>query len=738
MQKNEFTDRLKETSPVPERISPESIEKKLEAQKRSRISVKRRAVSAAAAVALVVGGSAGYLYKSGYFDKEFVPKTKSIQYEDTASQQGTLISSSESGSGTNKTYKLSGLKTLSYDELGDYIKKNYQRSTYYTSGTDDVFTAMDGISTRNSAITEEAEAVSDGAAADNSDEEKSADYSKTYTQEEGIDEADIVKTDGKSIFYLTAGHIFAIECDSGKMEDHLIDFKELFGDEYKASGAQEMYLDGGTLTVILSSRNSYNYTCWDEDRSSLTNLSLNQPTTNVITFDVSDLDSIKPTGKYTVQGSYVSSRMADSRVYLVTDSNLTYCDTYEKGGIPEFAPIYTVNGSKHYVSSGDIFIPENTNAPRGYTNLSLIDTKNKCLPIAVKSFLGSGSEIYQTAERLILISAYYDYEADRTRTTLTAIDTADGALEPVASSSVDGYIKDKYSLSYKNNVLSVVTNESYYDAVSYEMHYDNYLYCFDDRLTLLGKTESFGKDETVKSVTYKDNYAYVVTFMQTDPLFAIDLSDPKKPTIVSELKMPGFSTHMRPFTEGRIVGFGNTANEETGRTTGLKLSVYDNTDPNNVKELAKAELTADTADSIDPLDIQVYYSSAATYDEKALLIDPEKNIIAFPYYIYDYRKYESFSDYLTTTGYRFYSYTDEEGLTLKGTYSIKNEHDRDDNMQDKDFIRAAYIGDTYYLFYNCGVISVNAESFEKIDELELKTPYDDETIWYDDEYMTYD
>ena len=738
MQKNEFTDKLKETSPVPERISPESIEKKLEAQKRSRISVKRRAVSAAAAVALVVGGSAGYLYKSGYFDKEYVPKTKSIQYEDTASQQGTLISSSESGSGTNKTYKLSGLKTLSYDELGDYIKKNYQYSTNYTSETDDVFTAMDGISTRNSAITEEAEAVSDGAAADNSDEEKSADYSKTYTQEEGIDEADIVKTDGKSIFYLTAGHIFAIECDSGKMEDHLIDFKELFGDEYRSSGAQEMYLDGGTLTVILSSRNSYNYTCWDEDRSSLTNLSLNQPTTNVVTFDVSDLDSIKPTGKYTVQGSYVSSRMADSRVYLVTDSNLTYCDTYEKGGIPEFAPIYTVNGSKHYVSSGDIFIPENTNAPRGYTNLSLIDTKNKCLPIAVKSFLGSGSEIYQTAERLILISAYYDYEADRTRTTLTAIDTADGALEPVASSSVDGYIKDKYSLSYKNNVLSVVTNESYYDTISYEMHYDNYLYCFDDRLTLLGKTESFGKDETVKSVTYKDNYAYVVTFMQTDPLFAIDLSDPRKPTIVSELKMPGFSTHMRPFTEGRIVGFGNTANEETGRTTGLKLSVYDNSDPNNVKELAKAELTADTADSIDPLDIQVYYSSAATYDEKALLIDPEKNIIAFPYYIYDYRKYESFSDYSTTTGYRFYSYTDEEGLVLKGTYSIKNEHDRDDNMQDKDFIRAAYIGDTYYLFYNCGVISVNAESFEKIDELELKTPYDDETIWYDDEYMTYD
>ena len=738
MQKNEFTDKLMETSPVPERISPESIEKKLEAQKRSRISVKRRAVSAAAAVALVVGGSAGYLYKSGYFDKEFVPETKNIQYEDTASQQGTLINSSESGSGTNKTYKLSGLKTLSYDELGDYIKKNYQHSANYVSETDDVFTAMDGISTRNSAITEEAEAVSDGAAANNSDEEKSADYSKTYTQEEGIDEADIVKTDGKSIFYLTAGHIFAIECDSGKMEDHLIDFKELFGDEYISSGAQEMYLDGGTLTVILNSRNSYNYTCWDEDRSSLTNLSLNQPTTNVITFDVSDLDSIKPTGKYTVQGSYVSSRMADSRVYLVTYSNLTYCDTYEKGGIPEFAPIYTVNGSKHYVSSGDIFIPENTNAPRGYTNLSLIDTKNKCLPIAVKSFLGSGSEIYQTAERLILISAYYDYEADRTRTTLTAIDTADGALEPIASSSVDGYVKDKYSLSYKNNVLSVVTNESYYDARSYEMHYDNYLYCFDDRLTLLGKTESFGKDETVKSVTYKDSYAYVVTFMQTDPLFAIDLSDPRKPTIVSELKMPGFSTHMRPFTEGRIVGFGNTANEETGRTTGLKLSVYDNSDPNNVKELAKAELTADTADSIDPLYIQVNYSSAATYDEKALLIDPEKNIIAFPYYIYDYRKYESFSDYSTTTGYRFYSYTDEEGLVLKGTYSIKNEHDRDDNMQDKDFIRAAYIGDTYYLFYYCGVISVNAESFEKIDELELKTPYDDETIWYDDEYMTYD
>lgn len=243
----------------------------------------------------------------------------------------------------------------------------------------------------------------------------------------------------------------------------------------------------------------------------------------------------------------------------------------------------------------------------------------------------------------------------------------------------------------------------------------------NDNLEVLGKTDSFGNGEEIKSVTYKDGYAYIVTFMQTDPLFAIDLHDPKNPVIVSELKMPGFSTHMRPFTDGRIVGFGYTADEETGITTGLKLSVYDNSDPDNVKELDKVEITENSDEYSD-----IYISSTGAYDVKALLIDPDKNIIAFPYYevCYNYddetyavnkSKYES--------GYRFYSYDDKNGLVFKGEYKTKDEINGDNyysyNMN--DFVRAAYIGNVYYLFYDCGIVSLDMEGMNVIEDKDLSS-----------------
>ena len=745
MKQNGFTDKLKETSPVPERISPENIEKKLYEQKRSRISIRRRAVSAAAAVAVVAGGTAGYLYKGGYFDKEFTPKTAEIQYEDTAKNRADSSNDSSSSDTPisddtqQKTYELKGLKSLSYDELDDYIKENYNYKTYF--GDEEVFYGDMNVAE----MAEEADGdvyTSKNAAAKGAvDDEASGtkEHSETYRQEEGVDEADIVKTDGKNIYYLSEGHVFAIECDNGKMEEHMIDFKELFGDEYKLSFAREMYLDGGSLTVIADSSNAYDYTCWkDSNMDDYVNETRYQPTVNVITFDVTDLDNIKETGKYTMQGNYISSRMVDGKLYLTSSCALSYFGTYEKGGIPEFAPVYEVNGEKHYVSSGDIFVSDSPENIWGYTNLSLVDTRKECRPAGIKTFLGYSSEIYQTADRLFLISNFYDYQSDSQNVRLISIDTENGTLEPLSSGKLKGNVKDKYSLSYRDGVLSVVTNESRYDNETYEMLYNNYLYNLDEQLDILGRTESFGDGEVVKSVTYNDGYAYVVTFMQTDPLFAIDLHDPKNPTVVSELKMPGFSSHMRPFTEGRIVGFGNTADEDTGRTTGLKLSIYDSSDPNNVKELDKVEMK-----ELDTRDKTVYISSAAEYDEKALLIDAEKNIIAFPYYVseHDSRSFHTLSN---KSGYRFYSYSDEEGLTLKGEYKIVKYYSEDEDYYGlyNSFVRAAYIGDVYYLFYDCGIVSVDMNTFEEIDNINLAELFKDDEEWVryygiDDEFLVF-
>ncbi len=764
MQKNEFTDKLRETSPVPESISPENIEKKIYAAQRSKISLRKRMISAAAAFAIIAGGTAGYLYGTGYFDKKDSPikttssssSSSSSDKDSSADDSSQVIKSGKSEDGTEfddtKSVELAGLKSMNYDELNEYIKENFKDRSYNFRDN------IGELETNEAVADEEAEpeatkGKSSDAAAANDD--GSHDYSQTYNQEAGVDEADIVKTNGENIFYLAGSCVFAIDCEGGSMKGQLIDFTKLCSEDFGGYTAREMYLDGGTLTVVLQSTAGYYYS-WHYDEDEDSNFKevrpIYEPTCYVVDLDVNNIDDIKITGKYSIQGTYSNSRMVDGKLYLTAIQNVHYRDNdnYEKTGVPEFAPVYKVNGEKHYVSSGDIFVPtEDVKENLGYTTVSLIDTKDMCRPVSIKSSLGYTHEIYQSADRLILLGSYSD-EVDGTWksfTRLTMFDTSNGALAPMASTVLEGRVNDRFSVNYNNNVVSVAVNESYYDDAEYKMHYNNYLYTLDSKLEVLGKSDNFGDGEVIKSVTFKDNYAYIVTFMQTDPLFAIDLSDPAKPTIVSELKMPGFSTHMRAFTQGRLVGFGNTAEEEHGRVTGIKLSVYDNSDPNNVKELDKAEFEYNEHTD----NIAHYISSTATYDEKALLIDADRNIIAFPYteekYTYYYRDATDDEKVdLYTTGYKFYSYTDGKGLELIGEYKNEvdvfqytEEHQGENYYDDlySDFLRAVYIDDVYYLFNTTGVVSVNAKTFEKIDEENLKAiaperfarDYD---VYYDD------
>ncbi|MBO6140444.1 MAG: beta-propeller domain-containing protein [Ruminococcus sp.] len=735
MKQNGFTDKLKETSPVPERISPENIEKKLIAQKRSRISVSRRAVSAAAALAIIVGGGAGYLYKSGYFDKELMRETSSVGQEESSSQKGSLVDSAfdpsvDPGIVTPqpkaKTYELTGLKTMSYDELGEYFEKNY-RDTYRYGIPETVNEAQ--------SFDDEATEEADGDAtkktnATNSDEnaDRKKDYSETYKQEKGVDEADIIKTDGENIFMIDDGFLFAVKADNGDMEEKLIDFTELFGEDYNNFYANEMYLDGETLTVILSSANRRSFSCWaDEEKRTLDDMTVSVSTVSVAAFDISDIDNIRNTGRYSIQGNYSDSRMIKGRLYLTTSSGLNYYGTYEKGGKPEFAPVYTVNGQEHYVSSDDIFIPDNVNG-WGYTNLSLIDIPDECRPISIKSILSANANIYQTADRLVLFSYYYNYNSDedyKPQSLLVSFDTENGVLEPMASAILDGTIHDKYSLCYADGVLSVAVTEDKYDSLHYQMKYNNYLYTLDEKLDIIGKSESFGDDEVIKSVTYKDGYAYIVTFMQTDPLFAIDLHDPKNPTIVSELKMPGFSSHMRTYSEGRIIGVGSTADESTGRTTGIKVSMYDNTDPDDLKELDKIEYVSSEEESADKgYMTKTEYNSI--HDEKSLLIDSGRKLIAFPlgYWKSDIEKdndgYYSNNIQKAVCGYAFYTYSDEKGFELLGKFEDEYDYKQmaDNGIYASPYTRALYIGDYYYLFNGNGIVCLD-ESFELTDRADL-------------------
>ncbi len=139
----------------------------------------------------------------------------------------------------------------------------------------------------------------------------------------------------------------------------------------------------------------------------------------------------------------------------------------------------------------------------------------------------------------------------------------------------------------------------------------NYLYILDEKLNELSKIEDIAKDEQVYSARFIGKTGYVVTYKQTDPLFSIDLSDPKNPQIIGELKIPGFSEYLHPYGDGLLLGIGMDVDETGTITNGVKLSMFDISNPEDVAEVQKYVM-------------EDCYSTNVTYEYKAAMIDVEK------------------------------------------------------------------------------------------------------------------
>jgi inhibitor of cysteine peptidase len=142
----------------------------------------------------------------------------------------------------------------------------------------------------------------------------------------------------------------------------------------------------------------------------------------------------------------------------------------------------------------------------------------------------------------------------------------------------------------------------------------------EQKLEIIGETPPYGAKEDIRSVRFVGNTAYVVTFKKTDPLFAIDVSEPQKPKILGELKIPGFSTYMHPLDKGSLIGLGFDASDD-GKVAyfqGLQLSLFETHDPMNMKRKAVEILGVRGS------------SSAAIQDHRAFFLDKSSGVLAFP------------------------------------------------------------------------------------------------------------
>ena len=480
------------------------------------------------------------------------------------------------------------------------------------------------------------------------------DYSGTNVQVAGVDEGDIVKTDGAYIYVIHGEELIIFKADGANTVE--VCRRKVGMSDYSESGEKadysyrsenkspdQMFVSDGRLALI------FNYSKYDEARVDGKWVSNNKNYTCIDFYDVSDPASPKMLQSYGQDGYILGSRLMDGKLYLMTNYWVWNC---EEGDPSTYVPVLYKGGEMHILPAGKIYIN-----PWGCSSTEYVvgcgyDMASGAR-FAEQSVLGCGDKLYMNAGGIYVLGSNWFDNVTRTykESVYTVEEHESGAetqiirfdlddLKVMASGKVPGSMESQFSADEYQGYLRLVTtrDESSYKVYKDEAYdFENYkwdegktsnaLYILDDGLQVVGSVEDLAPGERVYSARFDGDIAYFCTFRNMDPLFAADLSDPTAPKILSALKISGFSEYLHNWSENRLFGLGNEADEENGWREGLKLVMFDTSDKTNVT--VKHTLVLDEASY-----------SEALYDHKAVFIDPARNYIGFAaentYYIYSY------------------------------------------------------------------------------------------------------
>ena len=559
------------------------------------------------------------------------------------------------------------------------------------------------------------------------EDEDEDDYSDTYSQEENVLEADIVKTDGERIYCLFNEYDFEnaskyggnyaamriASVDDGDITDAYtlnIEYDCGLGDEWEKNiSVNDMYIYNDML-VVVGAVNAYHDTYtefgWDYDGEYQF---YDENTSTFVSFYTQENEP-QHLGTYTQDGVYNDVRITpDGYMYLITGYTTDYfSDIEDSDDIGGYVPKCGVDNSA-YIPCESILLPENeldNYEYMSYTVIGSIDltVSGEFTACDTKALAGYSGDIYSSEDNLYTATGWEE-------TDITRIAIGGGQIVPQASGTVEGFVKDQFSFSEYNGYLRVATTIDKWvdngnfikDAldIPYESKRINHnnVYVLDMDMNVVGSVEGFGKDESIKSVSFSGDMGYVVTYEQTDPLFAIDLSDPANPFITDEFKILGYSTYMQKWDEGLLLGFGADA-DENGVENGIKLVMFDNSDPYDLKEVGLYPIHHGE-DS--------YIYSGALWERKALLIAPNKNLIGVPVTVETYTPEYHFT---ADTKYMFFSYENGE-FVFKGELSMGD-------INGYGGSRAVYIGNyVYAVSQNC-FVSADIETLTEVDRFNFE------------------
>lgn len=490
--------------------------------------------------------------------------------------------------------------------------------------------------------------------------------SETYVQVEGVDEADIIKTDSRYI-YFAAGRdntVKIYDSKTDKIISCIDDFKleeaasENFVDSYidYDNNIYEMYLTDGKLIINTTSTDS---TFVKSDNTI--------EETHSYVYDISDVENPKRLSAFTQSGSYVSSRMIGDMLYVVSSKYLYYDMCKE---LDDCIPYTSCGDEKNMIKAQDVYYCPNSD-DSSYIVISAVDISSKKKSTETKAIFGAAGEVYCSRDNLYITVSKYENAGENTEIIKASLN--DGKIILESSATVRGYIDDQFSMDEYGGYFRVAVTTQTADGKDI-----NKLFVFDGNMKKVGEVKGFAKNESIKAVKFLGNTAYVITYEQTDPLFVIDLSNPQNPEILGSAKIDGFSSQLLTLENDRILGIGyNTSETEYGVIQdGIKLVLFDVSDKANPAVL-------------DTYVLKDAYSEAQ-YNHKAIVINKEKG-----YFAIDYSQYIS-----SETG------EDEEhngALTfeVKGDkINVTHNFDCSQNNSAEEYspvYRCAYIDDTVYV-----------------------------------------
>lgn len=472
-----------------------------------------------------------------------------------------------------------------------------------------------------------------------------SEYSTTNVQVVGVDEADIVKTDGEHIYVIANNSVLILKAYPPEEAEVLAKIK-LDNNVYPTGIFVSS--DGGKMAVLGSKYAfpsvRYFYAYYMDVK------------TFIYVYDISDKTNPTPKRNFTMSGSYFSSRMINEYVYAVI-SQPAYI-IYDTVILPK---IYSKNGFKE-IEPSQIYYSNVSDEYYAYTSVVTLNMLNDHEePETLTIMMGGTSNLYVSLNNIYITFHEFDGQTSIYR---VRIDGKNMTCE--AKGTVPGHELNQFSMDEYDNYFRIATTTWKNGKTQ------NNVYILDMDLNIVGSLTDIAPNEAIDSARFIGGRCYLATSVaRKDPFFVIDVEDPSAPEVLGYLKIPGFTRYLHPYDENHLIGIGIDENNV------VKISIFDVSDVSSPIEMAKYTVSGG------------WSSTLVLEDHKAFLFDREKELLVIPVSISDYDKgtfWQGAYVFRITSSYR---------LTLRG--AITHQETVSDGWDSTYWVkRSLYIENTLY------------------------------------------